>query len=497
MSSTDELRSDRLKKRDALIAAGMPVYPANTERTHTLEEVITYFERLKEEQAVCIVAGRIMALRGHGAIAFADLYDGTERLQIFFSKEFMEESVFTQFMDTMSTGDFIEITGTPYLTKRGVQALAANSWRVLTKSLTPIPTEHFGLKDEDERLRKRYLEILLDPKVADMFKKKAAFWRASRRFLEDKGFVEVHTPTLETTTGGAEASPFSTHHNDFNLDVYLRICVGELWQKRLMAAGIPRTFEIGRAYRNEGSSPDHLQEFTNIEFYAAYLNFNDGLKLLEEHVQYVLDEAFAGQRIFTIKDFEVDFTGPFKKIDYVDTVQEYTGLNVVTATYEELLSKVVELGIVHEGSNSERLTDTLWKYCRKKIAGPVWLTGHPKLVSPLSKENPERPGTVFRGQLVVAGAEFDNCFAELNDPEDQRQRFDVQADLLAAGDAEAMMPDWEFVDMLEYGMPPTFGAATLGERFFAYLVDKPIRETQYFPLMRPKTETEKIVEEGE
>jgi len=173
----------------------------------------------------------------------------------------------------------------------------------------------------------------------------------------------------------------------------------------------------------------------------------------------------------------------------VEAIKEKTGLDVVTATYEELLAKVVELGIEHEGSNRERLTDTLWKYCRKQIAGPVWLTGHPKLVSPLSKENTEKPGTVLRAQLVMAGAEFNNCFAELNDPEDQRARFETQAELLAQGDNEAMMPDWEFVEMLEYGMPPTFGAASLGERFFAYLVDKPIRETQYFPLMRPKAQS--------
>jgi lysyl-tRNA synthetase class 2 len=265
MSSTDELRADREKKREALVAAGMPVYPADTNRTHTLDEVVTYFDRLLTEGAQCTVVGRVMALRAHGAIAFLDLYDGTERLQIFLSKEFMEEVSFSEFTATVSTGDFIEVSGTAYVTKREVQALAATTWRMLTKSLAPIPTEHFGIKDEDERLRKRYLEILLDQNVADMFKKKAAFWRASRRFLEDKGFLEVHTPTLETTTGGAEASPFITHHNDFDLDVYLRICVGELWQKRLMAAGIPRTFEVGRAYRNEGTSPDHLQEFTNIE----------------------------------------------------------------------------------------------------------------------------------------------------------------------------------------------------------------------------------------
>lgn len=488
MSGVEESRADRERKRETLRTAGMNPYPAETGRTHTLAAVLEDFKSLQESESPFVVAGRVMAIRGHGALAFVDLSDGTAKMQAFFSKDAMSQEHFDLLLDTISAGDFIEVTGKAFVTKREMNAVGVTSWRVLTKAMLALPSEHFGIKDEDDRLRKRYLDILLNQETRDMFKKKAAFWRASRRFLEDQNFEEVHTPTLETTTGGAEANPFVTHHDDFDIDVFLRISVGELWQKRLMAAGIPRVFEVGRVYRNEGTSPDHLQEFTNIEFYAAYMNFDDGLKLLEAHIHYVLDEAFDGQRVFTMKDFEVDFTGPFEKIDYVETIQKATGINVVTATYEELAEKVAELGIAHEGNNRERLTDTLWKYCRKSIAGPVWLTGHPKLVSPLSKESDAQDGTVLRAQLVMAGAEFNNCFAELNDPDEQRERFEAQAELLAQGDDEAMMPDWEFVEMLEHGMPPTFGAATLGERFFAYLVDKPIRETQYFPLMKPKAE---------
>ena len=489
MSGVDELRADRERKRDMLKTAGMDPYPATVNRTHTLATVVVDFTALETAQTTCTVVGRIMSMRTHGAIAFADVDDGSARIQFFFSKEHLDEKLFDLFVDAMNTGDFIEATGTAYVTKRGMQAILVTDWRVLTKALVSMPTEHFGLKDEDDRYRKRYLDILLDPDTREMFRKKAAYWRASRHFLEHQGFEEVHTPTLETTTGGAEANPFVTHHDDFDIDVYLRISVGELWQKRLMASGIPRVFEVGRVYRNEGTSPDHLQEFTNIEFYAAYMNFDDGLQLIEDHIKYVLDEVFDGQREFSIKGFTVDFSKPFERIDYVETVKEHTGVDVVNASYEELLEKVTELGIEHEGSNRERLTDTLWKYCRKQIAGPVWLTGHPKLVSPLSKESDKHDGTVLRAQLIIAGSELNNCFAELNDPEEQRDRFEAQADLLAQGDDEAMMPDWEFVEMLEYGMPPTFGASTLGERFFAYLVDKPIRETQYFPLMRPKEGT--------
>lgn len=486
MSETNELRADRERKRDMLKAAGMNPYPAETARTHSIKQIVESFDQLKESNETFVAAGRVMAFREHGALAFIDLYDGTERIQAFCAKETIGEELFDLLVAAISSGDFIEVTGTAFVTKREMNAIGVSSWRVLSKALVSMPTEHFGIKDEDDRFRKRYLDILLNHETREMFRKKAAFWKASRRFMEDHGFEEVHTPTLETTTGGAEANPFTTHHNDFDIDLYLRISVGELWQKRLMAAGIPRVFEAGRVYRNEGTSPDHLQEFTNIEFYAAYMNFDDGLRFLEDHLKYVLDEAFDGQRIFNIKGFEVDFSEEFEKIDYVETVEKVTGINVVTASYEELVEKVAELHIEHEGNNRERLTDTLWKYCRKSIPGPVWLTGHPKLVSPLSKESDTKEGTVLRAQLIVAGTEFNNCFAELNDPEEQRERFDVQADLLAQGDDEAMMPDWEFVEMLEFGMPPTFGAATLGERFFAYLVDKPIRETQYFPLMRPR-----------
>ncbi len=488
MSTFEEIKAERLRKRDQLAAAGMNPYAAETTRTHAISQVLADFETLADDEVEVVVAGRVMALRRHGGSAFADIFDGTARMQMFLSKDAIGVRLFELLNDTIDPGDFIEVKGVPFVTKRGAEAIAVSDWQVLTKALNNPPTEHFGIKDEEERYRKRYLDILLDPDLRALFDTKAKFWKASRAFMEAEGFMEVHTPTLETTTGGAEATPFATHHNDYGIDAFLRISVGELWQKRLMASGIPRTFEVGRVYRNEGSSPDHLQEFTNIEFYAAYMSFEEGLVLLERHIKYVLDEAFAGKQQFSIKGFDVDFSKPFERIDYVDTIKQKTGIDVTSATEVEMAATAAELGIEFDGNNRERLMDTLWKYCRKSIAGPVWLIGHPKLVSALSKEDPNNKGQVLRAQLIMAGAEFNNCYAELNDPIDQAERFKVQEELIARGDDEAMMPDWEFVEMLEYGMPPTFGAATLGERFFAYLMDKPIRETQYFPLMKPKGE---------
>jgi lysyl-tRNA synthetase class 2 len=296
----------------------------------------------------------------------------------------------------------------------------------------------------------------------------------------------VETPSLEITTGGAEATPFKTYNEDFKLPLYLRISIGELWQKRLMAAGFPKTFEIGRAYRNEGSDANHLQEFTNMEFYWAYANYKDGMKLVEELYQKVAKDVF-GKMQFETRGYKFDFAGKWKTIDYCETVKKETGIDLLNTTYEEVKNKLEKLKVKYDGTTMERMIDTLWKYCRKQISGPVFLTGHPKLVSPLSKSMPKNPELTERFQVIIAGAEVGNGFSELNDPMDQAERFEKQQELLKAGDKEAMMPDDEFVEMLEYGMPPTCGFG-FPELLFAFLADKPIRETQMFPLMKPKQE---------
>jgi lysyl-tRNA synthetase class 2 len=342
------------------------------------------------------------------------------------------------------------------------------------------------LQDVEERFRKRYLDILMSPEVRDIFEKKSKFWSATRSFLKREGFLEVETPTIEITTGGAEARPFKTHHNDFDIEVYMRISVGELWQKRLLAAGFPRTFEIGRAYRNEGSSPEHLQEFTNMEFYAGYMDYTQGIEFTERMIKEVAMETF-GTLQFETHGHSIDLSKNWEQISYVDTIKNMLGIDVLNTTQDEMKNKLEELDVKYDGENIERLTDSLWKYCRKQIVGPVWLVDLPKLVSPLSKAKPENPLLTERVQLILAGAECTNGFSELNDPIDQYERFSAQNKLIEAGDEEAMMPDWEFVEMLEHGMPPAFGFG-YGERFFAFLVDKPIRDTQLFPLMKPKNQ---------
>ncbi|HMA77834.1 MAG TPA: amino acid--tRNA ligase-related protein [Candidatus Paceibacterota bacterium] len=483
MSALDEIRQDRLRKRDILVAAGMNPYAAASERTHSLETVLSGFDTLVDDDTTVTVAGRVMALRRHGGSAFADLYDGTARMQIFFARDELGLKLFELLNDAIDPGDFIEVTGVPFVTKRGAEAVAAQTWHVLTKAIQNIPTEHFGIKDDDERYRNRHLDLLLNPERQELFRKKAAFWHATRSFLTERGFLEVETPTLEVTTGGAEARPFRTHHHDFDMDVYLRISIGELWQKRLMAAGFPKTFEIGRAYRNEGSSPEHLQEFTNLEFYWAYADYRAGMQVVQELYRHIAQEVF-GTTTFTTRGFTFDLADEWYEIDYVEEIKRQTGINVTTATEVEMSARAAQLGIEFDGENRERLTDTLWKYCRKQIAGPAFLINHPLIVGPLAKQV---PGTqvVQMFQPIIAGSEVGRGYSELNDPIDQAERFKVQQKLLESGDEEAMMPDWEFVEMLEHGMPPTCGFG-FGERLFAFLVDKPLRETQLFPLMKPK-----------
>jgi lysyl-tRNA synthetase class 2 len=382
-------------------------------------------------------------------------------------------------------GDFVEIQGTFFTTKRGEKTLEAKDWHMLSKSLRPLPEKWHGLQDVEERFRKRYLDILMNLELKELLEKKTKFWDIVRSFMKEHGFLEVETPTLEVTTGGAEATPFKTYNEDFKLPLYLRISVGELWQKRLMAAGFVKTFEIGKIYRNEGSDANHLQEFTNMEFYWAYANYKDGMKLTEELYRKIAQDVF-GTTQFETRGHKFDLGKKWETIDYRETVKKETGIDILNTTYDEIKNKLDKLDIAYDGNTMERLVDTLWKYCRRKISGPVFLTGHPKLISPLSKSMPENEDLTERFQIIIAGSELGNGYSELNDPIAQAERFEMQQELTKAGDKEAMMPDDEFVEMLEYGMPPTCGFGLGGEMLFAFLADKPIRETQMFPLMKPK-----------
>ena len=319
-----------------------------------------------------------------------------------------------------------------------------------------------------------------------MIVKKAKFWQSIRNFLVKEGFLEVETPVIENTTGGADARPFATHHNALDIDVYLRISAGELWQKKLMVAGFPKVFEIGRIFRNEGMSPEHLQDYTQMEFYWAYADYKKGMELVERMYKHVAMETF-GTLEFKIGNFDVNLGNKWEIFDYTETILKITGVDISTADLKEVEGALKKFDIKYDtkGWNKIRAIDSLWKYCRKQIGGPGFLVGIPTELSPLAKTDTKNPAIVQQFQPLIGGSELGKGYSELNDPIDQANRFEAQSKLREAGDEEAQMFDHEFVEALEHGMPPTCGFG-LSERVFAFLSNKPARETQIFPLMKPR-----------
>jgi lysyl-tRNA synthetase class 2 len=485
MASLEELRQARLAKLELLKKHGVLAYPAKVTRDLSLADLAAQFDEYTAAGKEVSVVGRVMSLRTQGALVFFHLYDGTARFQGLLKKEEVDEAAWTLFGDVVDIGDFIEVKGTLFVTNRGEKTVQLKSWNMVSKSLLPLPEKWHGLQDPDELFRKRYLDILFNEETRDLFVKKAKFWQSIRNFFIKEGFLEVETPVLENTTGGADARPFITHHNALDIDVFLRISAGELWQKRLMVAGYPKVFEIGRIFRNEGMSPEHAQDYTQMEFYWGYADYEMGMELVERMYKYVAEETF-GTLKFTIGKFEVDLGKPWERYDYTATIKKYTDIDISTASLSDIEAKLKELGVEYDkkGWNITRAVDTLWKYCRKQIGGPGFLVNVPKFLSPLAKSNEKNPELVQQFQPLIAGSEVGKGYSELNDPIDQAERFAEQAKLREAGDDEAQMNDQEFVEALEHAMPPTCGFG-VSERLFAFLANKPIREAQIFPLMRP------------
>ena len=484
----EDLIQERLKKREALIDAGKNPYPAKVKRDHdirTLLRKFLFWSLIKKEISV---AGRILGKRAQGGVMFLDLKDESGKIQVVANKKQVAE--FSLFKDNLDIGDFISVTGTLFKTKKGERSVNASELTIATKTLHPLPATWYGFHDEEERLRKRYLDILFNPEIKDMIEKKAKFWNATRSFLMNHGFLEVETPVLEVTPGGADARPFMTHHNALDIDVSLRISMGELWQKKLMVAGFEKTFEIGRQFRNEGMDAEHLQDYTQMEFYWAYADYEMGMKLVEELFRHIAMEAF-GTHQFKIGEFQIDLNKKWELYDYRETVKKYTGIDILNTNLPEMQAKLEALKIHYDkkGFNVTRAIDNLWKYCRRQIAGPGFLTGVPVEVSPLAKKDVTNPKLTQRFQVILAGSELGNGYSELNDPVDQEERFNEQMKLREAGDEEAQLKDMDFVEALQYGMPPTCGFG-MSERVFSFLMNKSARDCQIFPLMRPRKEQE-------
>ena len=482
----EDILATKKEKLERLKAAFGEVYPEKTARSLSNNEALLRFDELSESQKPMTLAGRVRSFRPMGKIAFAHIDDGSAKLQLFLSEKILGDEKMKLFADTIEMGDFVEATGKLFLTKQNEKTLEVSDWKILGKSMRPIPTEFYGLKDEEELLRRRYLDLLMNPETRELFVKKNIFWQTVRNFLVREGFLEVQTPVLEHVPGGADAEPFVTHHKALDQDFYLRISL-ELHLKRLLVGGFERVFEIGRLFRNEGIDREHLQEYDDVEFYAAYADLEQGLDLSERLVKEIVKNV-TGSLVTEHEGEKIDWNKPFPRIDYFSEFKKETGIDLnQEVDLKDLQAKAEELGIKYEKSYGKgRLIDTLYKKTvRQKLIQPCFLVGHPLEVSPLAKVDPANPKKVLRAQLVAVKSELTNSFAELNDPVDQRKRFEEQMKLREAGDAEAQMLDEDFIEALEYGMPPAFGFG-MSERLFAILMDRSVRETVIFPPMKTK-----------
>ncbi len=478
----DDIIAERLKKRAELEKAGFDVYPAKVKRTAPFNVILKKWDAYASKPSVTI-AGRVYARRGQGALIFLDVKDEQGSLQVVFREDNAAKD-FGLIRDTLDIGDFVEASGQLMITKRGEKSVDAKTVRVITKSLRPIPSQHFGIEDPETRLRKRYLDLLLSPELRDTFRKKTAFWSTFRTELIKAGFLEVETPVLELTPGGADAEPFKTHHNSLDIDMTLRISL-ELPLKRLMVGGFDKVFEIGRIFRNEGMSAEHLQDYTQLEFYWGYADYKDLMKFTEKLYKKVIEKSTGSLK--TIRnEQEIDWSGKWPTVDYFTIFKEKTGLDLNKVTEEQLkeYAKSHDVDVsLHVGRG--RLIDAIFKTIRKGLIQPCFLINPPVDVEPLAKRLKPGSNKVARFQVVAGGTELGKGFSELNDPVDQRARFEEQMKLREAGDKEAQTMDEDFVEALEYGMPPTAGFG-VSERLFAVIMNQPIREMVFFPTLRPK-----------
>lgn len=483
MATLQDYRDERLRKLTELKKLGIDPYPAQAKRSHTAGDVLDRFDELQGQTVT--VAGRVVAIRKFGKLAFLVVRDQTGQLQLFLRTGDVAELQPEQGilgidqLPLLDTGDFVEATGQVIRTKTGEISVAAKTLRLLTKSLRPMPTE---LSNKEERLRRRYVDMNVNLDVRERFVRRSKFWQATRDYLNQNGFVEVNVPVLEHTTGGADANPFSTHMDALDQDFYLRIS-HELPLKRLIGAGFEKVYDIGPRFRNENYSDEHLPEHVAMEWYWAYADWQSGMQFMEDMYKNVLEQTF-GSLKFQLGEFEVDMSGEWEVWDYATVIRERYGIDVYESSLDEVKAALKANNLeVEQTENRARGIDKLWKNIRKDVAGPVWLINTPKFISPLSKTNPEDERTVQRFQPVIAGSELGNGFSELNDPIDQLNRFLEQQNMRDAGDDEAMMLDIDYVEMLEYGMPPSVGWGW-SERVFWIFEGVTAREGVPFPQLR-------------
>ncbi len=482
LSELLQIRRDKLTE---LQKNGMdPFCEVKFNRTYHTKTISEKFDVL--EGTTASIAGRIMSMRDMGKASFCDILDREGRLQVYVKMNNVGEEEYARFKK-LDIGDVVGVTGEVFRTRRGEISVSATEVKLLAKSLRPLPNKWQGLKDTDLRYRQRYVDLIVNPDVRRTFEIRSAVIKEIRRYLDDRGYLEVETPILNTIMGGANARPFMTHHNTLDLDMYLRIAP-ELYLKRLIVGGFEKVYEIGRLFRNEGMDVKHNPEFTTIELYEAFIDYHGVMELTENMISTVAQKVLGTMKV-TYGGQEVDLTPPWRRLTMADAVKEYTGvdLNVITGDAE---ARAAALTVGVEVNKDATWGETLFAIFDQKVEEhliqPTFIIDHPVEVSPLAKRKPSDPRLTERFELFMTSREFANAFSELNDPIDQKGRFQRQVELREKGDEEATMMDNDYINALEYGMPPTGGLGIGIDRLVMLLTDSPsIRDVLLFPTMKP------------
>ncbi len=484
-----QLIKERLRKLKELRELGVDPYPHSYKPTHHVDELRAKYENLAPDTTTeerVKIAGRLVLFRVMGKLAFGQLMDETGTIQIMLDKKLLEGS--WPVVKRLDLGDLLGVEGTIITTRKGELTVRATALTLLTKSLKPLPEKHHGLKDVETRYRKRYLDLISNPEVKATFKKRSAIIKTFRAYLDERGFVEVETPTLQPLYGGANARPFITHHNALDIDLYLRIS-DELYLKRLLVGGFERVYELAKDFRNEGVDSNHNPEFTMIEWYMAYGDYHDGMRMVEEVIAKAC-KAVNGTTKITYQGEELDFTPPWRRVTMADAIKEHTGIDVLEKSEEELRNYCQQEGIECEQRDTWGLLvqHIFEEKCEEHLRQPTFVIDHPIETTPLCK--PLRNGDarlVERFELFCAGMELANAYSELNDPVLQRKLFQDQHELKMAGDEEAHPMDTDFLEAIEHGMPPTSGVGIGIDRVVMLLTNSAsIRDVILFPTMRPK-----------
>ena len=483
----NEIVRVRREKMETFREKGIDPFGHRYEVSHHAGDVHEAYGNIEgeEEAGDVTIAGRLMAIRGHGKASFATLSDWTGTIQVYFKLDVLGEEKYSQFK-LLDIGDIVGIRGRVFKTRRGELTVKVEDFDILSKSLRPLPEKFHGLKDVDTRYRQRYLDLMVNPDTRDTFRKRSMVIKSIRRFLDERGFLEVETPVLSTIAGGAAARPFITHHNTLDIDLYLRIAT-ELNLKRLVVGGMERVYEMGRVFRNEGMDVRHNPEFTSVEIYQAYADYRDLMDLTAQIARETARTVLDTDKV-VYQGVELDFSAP-KRISMNDAVREATGKDFLSCgTVEEARAMADELQVPYEQRHGIGgiLNEVFEAKVEEQLIQPVFITGHPTEISPLAKKNPEDPRITDRFEFFAYGRELANGFTELNDPLDQRQRFEEQLLQMKAGYEEAHVMDQDFIRALEYGLPPTGGLGIGVDRLVMLLTDSPsIRDVLLFPTMRP------------